>query len=193
MESETTAIRAEDVRTVAAKAKPEETPEQRVARLVPRAILQDGVDFEVTRNRTSRLRRFGLGGKARRFTVYPICAGALFELSKIITAMPSIEANAGDNLFSVGIRSILDSKDRMLEVVAVAILNRKMTRWTRFRAWRIRRFLDANLDAHELLRLVGLVVDQMGVADFLASTVSIRRLNLVETERTDKPATTPAL
>ena len=160
----------------------------RVARLVPRAILQDGVDFEVTRNRASGWRRIGLMRRPRRFTVYPICTGALLEISKIIMTMDTIDANAGDNLFSVGVRSIVDSKNRMLDILAIAILNRKSTWRTRIQTWRIRRFLDANLDAHELLRLVGLVVDQMGVADFLASSVSIRRLNLIETGKVGETA-----
>jgi len=160
------------------KAKPDIAPD------IVRTILQDGVDFEVTAGLGTLLRRLKLTPASRTFIIYPINLGTLFNISKVILTMTEIESLEGEDLFAVGIRNITENKDKMLEVVALAILNRRIsTPWVRLRKWMLKRYLDANLDPRELLKLASLVIAQMDVTDFLASFVSIKRLNLVEAKR----------
>jgi len=147
---------------------------EKISAQVLKTILQDGVDFEVTR------RRKGLFGSKRKFIIFPIKLGALFEISKIILTMENIDALKDEDVFSAGIKTVVANKDKMLDIVALAILNRKTTLWGKIRKWGLVWYLDRNLDARELLRLVQLVIVQMDVTDFLASFVSIKRLNMVE-------------
>ena len=143
-----------------------------------RTILQEGVDFEVT-----------AGKKSRKFIIYPINLGTLFNISKIILTMKELELPEGD-VFAIGIKNIVENKDKMIKVVALGIMNQKLTPWMQFKKWLIVRYLDRNLTAQELLRLVQLIILQMDVTDFLASFVSIRRLNLVEAKSKGNTSTT---
>lgn len=154
-----------------AEEKPKEEVETEVAKKIApeiiRTILQEGVDFEVT-----------AGRRKRKFIVYPIKLGTLFNISKIILTMKEIELTEGD-VFAIGVKNIAENKDKMIDVVALAILNRRLSTWFRYKKWRLIRYLDQNLTAQELLRLVQLVIMQMDVTNFLASFVSVKRMNLV--------------
>lgn len=152
----------------------DETAIDKTAPEILRTILQDGVDFEVTNHRK----------KPRKFIIYPINLGTLFNISKIILTMKDIESLDGDDLFVIGVKNIADNKDKMLEITALAIMNRRIvTPLGRLKKWRLKRYLDNNLSAGELLKLVSLVIAQMDVQDFLASFVSVKRLNLVEAKK----------
>jgi hypothetical protein len=144
-------------------------PKEKPGLEIIRTILQEGVDFEVT-----------AGKKSRKFIIYPINLGTLFNISKIILTMKELESSGNQDLFAAGIKNIVENKDKMLEVVSLAILNRRLTLWAQFLKWLLIRFLNKNLNAQELFRLVQLVILQMDVTDFLASFVSVRRLNLAE-------------
>ncbi len=153
------------------KQKEDATPKEKTGPEIIRTILQEGVDFEVT-----------AGKKSRKYKIYPINLGTLFNISKIILTMKELELPEGD-VFAIGIKNIVENKDKMIEVVALAILNRRLTALVWLRKWWLTRYLNRNLTAQELLRLVQLVILQMDVTNFLASFVSIRRLNLVEASR----------
>lgn len=151
---------------------------------IMRTLLQEGVDFEVTVKNKTFLHRFKLAPISRKFIVYPINLGTLLIISKVIMTMTEINALDNEDLFAVGIRNIMENKDKMVEVIALAILNRKTnTAVTKLKKWWLVRYLDNNLDPRELLQLVNLVIAQMDVTDFLASFVSIKRLNLTEARK----------
>ena len=145
-----------------------------------RTILQDGVDFEVTS-----------GKKSRKFRIYPIKLGTLFQISKIILTMKPIDAKDTDDLFAIGIQNIIENKDKILEIVALAIFNQKNS--NRFKKWELKRYLNNNLTAEELRNLLNLVITQMDVTDFLASSVSIKRINLIETANQELSTTGKSL
>jgi hypothetical protein len=152
-----------------------------VAREAVRAILQDGVDFEVSVNKKTLLRRLRILPKSRKFIIYPINLGTLFNISKIIINMGDLDNIDKDDLFMAGIDNILKNKGKMIDVVVLGIMNRKINSpWARFKQWRLARYIDRNLSASELFKLIQLIILQMDVSDFLASFVSIKRLNLVE-------------
>lgn len=165
--------------------KPEKNVETKVAgKIAPgiiQTMLQNGVDFEITSGR-----------KTRKFIIYPINLGTLFNISNIIVTMGDIALPDGD-VFSVGIKNIIDNKDKMIEIVALAILNKKQSIWTRFRKRLLVRYINRNMTAKELLKLIQLVIVQMDVTDFLASFVSIKRLNLVEAKSKETLLTTGEL
>jgi len=50
-------------------------------------------------------------------------------------------------------------------------------------------YLDANLTSRDLIRLVGLIISQMDVTDFLASTVSASKMKMAEAPK-PVPSTT---
>jgi hypothetical protein len=81
---------------------------------------------------------------------------------------------------------IVKHKDKILTVVSLAILNCRETWFTKIRLFFLRRYLNDNLTAKELLQLLILVTNQMDVRDFLASTVLIKKLNLIETGKTEE-------
>lgn len=137
-----------------------------------KTIMQKGVDFEVTSGR-----------KARKFVIRPIYLGTLFEISEIILGMTGIDDLDKEDMFATGVKNIIENKNRMLNIVALAIINREMTLWQRFRKWRLVKYLDRNLDASELLKLIQLVILQMDVTNFLACSVSVKRINLVGTAK----------
>ena len=121
--------------------------------------------------------------------IYPVNLGTLYNISKIILTMKNIEALDNQDLFAVGVQNIIENKDKMIEVVALGILNRKIvTPWSRLKKWLLCRFLDNNLTSNELLKILQLVIVQMDVTDFLASSASVKRLNLVEVAKETKVA-----
>lgn len=144
-----------------------------------RTILQDGVDFEVTSDK-----------KSKKFRIFPVKLGTLFQMSKIIMTMKPVDAKDTDDLFAIGIQNIIENKDKILEIIALAIFNQKNP--NKFKKWYLKRYLNDNLTTEELRNLINLVISQMDVTDFLASSVSIKRINLIETAK-QEPLTTGKL
>ena len=144
-----------------------------------RTILQDGVDFEVTSDK-----------KSKKFRIFPVKLGTLFQMSKIIMTMKPVDAKDTDDLFAIGIQNIIENKDKILEIIALAIFNQKNP--NKLKKWYLKRYLNDNLTTEELRNLINLVISQMDVTDFLASSVSIKRINLIETAK-QEPLTTGKL
>jgi hypothetical protein len=115
----------------------------------------------------------------KRLVIYPINLGTLLNISSIITTMDGVSVDGDKDLFEVGIKNIIQNKDKIKEISALAIINKKIhTPWGLWRKWRLMRYIDQNLSASELLKLMQLVIMQMGVTDFLASIVSVKRMNM---------------
>ncbi len=160
------------------------TEEEIIAPKVINALLQKGIDFDITVDHPSILHRLKILPKIRTLTIYPIKLGSLFNISKIILTMGNIEDLDNEDLFETGLKNIIANKDKMLEIVTLAILNRKISNpYLIMRKWLLKRFLDRNISSNELVQLVQIALLQMGVTDFLASFVSIKRMNLVEAKR----------
>ena len=148
-----------------------------------KTILDNGVAFDVTVNRPGILHRIGLFPKMHTYIVKPMKLGTLFSISKLLSEMESSEISDNIDLFQTGIAEIIKHKDKILHIVSLAILNRRNTWYTKIKVYFLKRFLNDNLTAKELLQLLILVTNQMDVKDFLASTVLIKKLNLIETEK----------
>jgi len=166
-----------------------EKPEQ-VAPEILRAILQEGVDFKVTANHPNILHRIGMLPTERTFMVYPICLGVLFHISKLILSMATIDVEKEDDYFDAGLKSIIANRGKMVRILSLAIINREPTLlYPRIKRWILERYLTRNLDPHETLKLLNLVITQMDVTDFLASIASVKKLNLVGATNTKAQST----
>jgi hypothetical protein len=153
-----------------------------IAREALQTVLQQGVDFEVTYNRTSRIRRILHLPVAKKFVIYPIHLGTLMRISSLILAIEREDEPTGGDYFEYGLQTIVKNKDAMVKIAVHAVMNSPCTSGLeKFRAWMLRRFLDRNLSARDLLQIIALVIAQMDVTDFLASIVSIRRASIVGT------------
>lgn len=173
---------------------PDLKPEQITPDMVA-TILEEGVDFEITVKYKGLLHLLRILPTARKFVVYPITLGVLFQISHILQNLDQVEGLSDNtDLFGAGLKSVTDSKDRMIEVVALGILNKKVPKGPtallyRWKKWRLIKFLDANLTSRDLLRLTGLIISQMDVTDFLACTVSAGRMNMAGTSKQDQSTT----
>jgi hypothetical protein len=149
----------------------EQTPASAPADML-RTMLQDGVDFEVTSKRKGKK-------TVRKFVVYPINLGTLLLISKIIGNMKGVDLKDGQDMFSTGIGAVAENKDRLIDVVVQGILNHRITSPIDiYRRWEMRRYFDRNLSSRELLQVIHLIIAQMDVTDFLASIVSVKRMDL---------------
>ncbi|GAI76008.1 unnamed protein product, partial [marine sediment metagenome] len=86
------------------------------------------------------------------------------------------------NLLDLGAKNIIENKDKMIKMIAYGIVNSEKEP-----SKRLIKFLNENLTAKEGLKLMTVIVQQMDVNPFLASLVSIKGMNLLQT----KKATTP--
>lgn len=147
------------------------------------AILEKGVDFNVVITHPTVIERIGIRlgivTKKRTFYIHPLCLGTLLKVAKLVLDIDgSVLETAGDDLHNVGIESIVNHKDAMVMIVALAIINED-----RNPPDRLIRFLNRNLTVRDLMRLLILVIRQMEVKDFLACMVSAKNMNLLEAAR----------
>ena len=149
------------------------------------SILEKGVDFIITVQRKNILHRLNLISPERKFVIYPIKMGALLKISKILLDLDTEELvgvmkNEGKevNILDLGAKNIVENKDKLIMMIAYGITNCEKEP-----SKSLIKFLNENLTAKEGLKLMTLVVQQMDVSPFLASLVSIKGMNLLETKK----------
>ena len=148
------------------------------------AILQNGVKFEVTVVHKNILHKIGIIPSARTFIVYPLVLGCIFRIAEIIDSIKAINLDPTSevNLSEIGIKSIVQNKDKLLRAVVYGIMNKDVKSfYDKTKMKFIISYIDKNISTKELLQLVMLITSQMGVEYFLASTVSMTKLNLIGT------------
>lgn len=144
-------------------------------------ILQKGVDFEVTTKNITFLYKIGIKKKVRKFIIYPAVLGTLGRISEILSTIDRIDFDKieeNKNLFNDGLEIIKKNRGRILDVICLAIHNKKGEP-----PGNLKKYLEYNLTPKELLQLLILVQNQMDVKDFLAGSVSIQGLNLSEARK----------
>ena len=182
-----------DIKTDSIKAKELEKiakPEKQVKQDAIDSILEKGVDFTITIQNKSILNKLHLAPTERKFVIYPIKMGALLKISKILLDLDTEELvgamkSEGKevNILDLGAKNIIENKDKLVKMIAYGIVNSEKEP-----SKKLIKFLNDNLTAKEGLRLMTLVVQQMDVSPFLASLVSIKGMNLLQTK---KKETTP--
>ena len=147
-------------------------------------ILQEGVDFYVTVQKPNLLHKLKLLPLKRRFVIKPIYLGTLLRIAKTLGALKTNPQKISKNstnidFMGLGIDSIIQHKDKMVETIALAIVNQSKPP-----SKRLVRFLDNNLTSKEALQILSIIVKQMDIQSFLALTVSVGGLNLLTPDET---------
>jgi hypothetical protein len=165
-------------------------PDKEIRQNAIDSILEKGVDFTITIQNKNILHKLNLSPTERKFIIYPIKMGALLKISKILLDLDTEELsgvmkNEGRevNLLDLGAKNIVENKDKLILMIAYGITNCEKEP-----PKSLIRFLNENLTAKEGLKLMTLVVQQMDVSPFLASLVSIKGMNLLQTKEKE---TTP--
>lgn len=179
---------------------PEKADQKEFVKKATDTILQESIDVHVTVNRPSILHKIGLKKTKRVYYIPPINLGSLERVSNVLN---SIEFHDLDTLteneniethtiLGIGIKNMADKNtiNAMVKVIAIAIMNRNpdppnllIRLYIRFKEKRIAQFLKWNLSALEIQKILTAVIKQMEVQDFLGSTVSIGKMNLMETRK----------
>ncbi len=158
------------------------------------AILEKGVDFAITIANPTLYQRFlnrcHLLSLQKGFMLHPIKMGTLLQIARIFITIneeqldllnDSDKKNKIDNYGSflkTAFILINNDGEKLVKIIAYALYNKRGKP-----PKRLIRFLQENLDARELLKVLILVVRQMDVSGFLACMVSVTSLNITETRK----------
>jgi len=153
------------------------------------SILEKGVDFTITIQNKNILHKLNLIPAERKFVIFPIKMGTLLKISKILLDLDTDELvgamkneNKEINLLDLGAKNIIENKDKWIKMIAYGIINSEKEP-----SKNLIRFLNENLTTKEGLKLMTVVVQQMDVNPFLASLVSIKGMNLLQTRKKATP------
>jgi hypothetical protein len=153
------------------------------------SILEKGVDFTITIQNKNILHKLNLIPAERKFVIFPIKMGTLLKISKILLDLDTDELvgvmkneDKEINLLDLGAKNIIENKDKMIKMIAYGIVNSEKEP-----SKNLIKFLNENLTAKEGLKLMTLIVQQMDVNPFLASLVSIKGMNLLQTKKKETP------
>jgi hypothetical protein len=143
---------------------------------VPKTVLQEGVDIEVTVASPRWYHRLGIVPKTRTYTIRPSTPGTLIRISEILLGIDyeTIKEPA----------DALKHIDDLVTVAALAIENRNGNP-----PKTLIRYLRDNLNMSELLHLSQIVVEQMRVDDFFVSMGLMRSMNILKPEKRATPPT----
>ena len=153
------------------------------------SILEKGIDFTITVQNKNIFHKLNLTPSKRKFVIYPIKMGTLLKISEILLdldtgelvgAMKNEEKEI--NLLDLGAKNIIENKDKWIRMIAYGIVNSE-----REPSKNLIKFLNENLTAKEGFKLMTVVVQQMDVNPFLASLVSIKGMNLLQTKKKETP------
>jgi len=153
------------------------------------SILEKGVDFTITVRNKNILNKLNLTPSERKFVIYPIKMGTLLKISQILLDLNTDELvgamkneDKEINLLDLGAKNIIENKDKLIKMIAYGIVNREKEP-----PKSLIKFLNENLTAKEGLKLMTVIVQQMDVNPFLASLVSIKGMNLLQTKKETTP------
>ena len=149
-------------------------------------IFEEGTEFYITIDNPNILHKLHLLPKKRKFVIYPMKLGSLLKISKELIdinaeELENIKEDDTTDLFDIGLKNIIENKNKMVKIVSYGIINKN-----REPPKRLLKFLDNNLSAKELLRIIILIVQKMDVSDFLACIVSMKRISLLGAEKEKK-------
>lgn len=153
-------------------------------------MLQEGVDFQITRNHPNFWQK-----KTKNFIIYPLCLGSMLKISKIINSIKDVaETLESENLAEKAIFQIEENIERIAEIIALAIMNKKISQnpikkfYQNIKIRFLKNFLMDNLTSIEMQKIIVLIIEQLEVQHFLAVLVSLKGISLTskETAKTEK-------
>ncbi|GAF93375.1 unnamed protein product [marine sediment metagenome] len=168
---------------------PSDNKNNRIRQDTVDSILEKGVDFKITVHNKNILHKLNLIPTERKFVIFPIKMGTLLKISKILLDLDTDELvgvmkneDKEINLLDLGAKNIIENKDKMIKMIAYGIVNSEKEP-----SKNLIKFLNENLTAKEGLKLMTVIVQQMDVNPFLASLVSIKGMNLLQTKKKTTP------
>ena len=146
--------------------------EAEVQQAAYRAILQEGIQFEITgRN------------KKRQFRLFPLPLGAIIKITRELEMFDFDfdKINENQSIFGSGVEMVRKYHNPILNIAVIAISNGQTRLWRWFgMGLLLKRFLMANLTPNELLQLMTLIINQMDMKDFFYSMVLIKGVSLTQ-------------
>lgn len=153
---------------------------EEVLKKVSDTVVQQPVQLEVDIRPAGRahawLQRIGLMPRKRTLTISPITFGNLIRASDLILGIDPKRFNM-DNLLQSNYEAIRDHGQAIARIVAIAIHNGRKEP----PAGLIRFILD-HFTSHELMTVMSVVLRQMNISDFMTTIISVRGLNVLQTE-----------
>lgn len=120
------------------------------------------------------LLKWGILPKQKVYQVRSITLGSLIRISEKLLAINLSEMSA-DSILEDNYKLMKEHGHGIAEIIAIAIVNRKAAPPKSLVS-----FLENNLTAKELLRVLQIVLRKMDVTNFMSSIISIRGLNALE-------------
>lgn len=140
------------------------------------------VDVNPVNKLHAYLQKWGIAKKKRAFTLKPIYLGTLVKISKILLSIDiklpgDQENNKAGKLLDANYHAITEHSESMATIIALAIQNDK-----RPVSKRLVQFILNNFSSKEVLAVLSLVLHQMDLTSFMSSIISVRGLNVLESQ-----------
>jgi hypothetical protein len=141
-------------------------------------ILEEPVKVEVDNNPQNKieeiLQKWGILPKKKTFYIQNITLRNLVRVSKLLL---SIEPGTFDreNILDSNYKAMGKHSETVAKIVAIALHNKRSEP-----PQRLVSFIMDQFTAKELEGVLGIVIKQMSVTDFMKSIISVRGLNLLE-------------
>jgi len=150
--------------------------EKKVLKSVAGTVLEEGVDFFIDVNNQNILHKLRILPKAKHFTIKPLVLGTMIRVSEEIIDLVTVsEADLkGRSYLDVGAEQIIKNRDRMVNIIALAITNSESKPPKSLVA-----FLRKNLTANEMMGILKVVTRQLDVKSFLSSIMSVKGMSLL--------------
>ncbi len=148
------------------------------------AIIEEGIPFEIIVANQNILHKLNILKTSRNFIIKPLHFGTIIRMSKILIGIDEVEKL--DNYIAEGIESISKHANKLVEVIALAIIDSKNKP-----TLLLKRFILKNLSAIEINQILNIVVKQMRIMEFLQSIVLIKGLSQMEKLMRNKTENVP--
>jgi hypothetical protein len=150
-------------------------------------VITRSISFEIIIVPKSKLHRWmqrnGLAPKKKQYIIAPIVLGNLVRISRLLLSI-DWEGLQEKNLLDKSYRMASQHMETLAAICAIAIANNR----NEPSGWLMNTIRD-NLSSREMMTLVSLVLRQMDLTSFIASIISMKGLNVLESEENMKPAT----
>lgn len=160
---------------------------------ISEAVLQTGTEIEIEIANPGLWHKLGLKKTVHKFVIKPIYSGSLLEICRLLEKIDFQEIdklnvkgeNTLANVLKVMSKNIIENTDKLNQILAWGIFNRRViTVKDKLKMKWLVRLINDNLDNAERVRLLNVIIQHMGTQHFLAFMVSIKGMNLIETEQT---------
>ncbi|MEO6610747.1 MAG: hypothetical protein ABIT05_01400 [Chitinophagaceae bacterium] len=142
-------------------------------------VLENTVTFEIIilpQTPVHRwLQKVGWIPAKKNFVIKPIVLGSLLKISDLLLSIDLEQLQKGKGYLETSYHLVSRHTDTMVRVIAIAIQNTRQEP-----SGSLMSLLRNNLSSKELMTLLSLVLKQMDLQNFIASIISIRGLNVLE-------------